>query len=127
MEIENALRRRVLVLKGLSDEEESVILMHPDFRLFATQNPAGGIYEGVKNQFSELFLSNWQVINVGDISVADKETIAAKILATGWKVDADTPAITVLARKVVSFHEQIMIGGFSDEAGRPYAQFSLRD
>jgi midasin len=58
-------------------ETQEVVRAHPDFRLFATQNPAGGLYGGRK-PLSRAFRNRFFEVHVAEPPAAEVQAIVAQ-------------------------------------------------
>ncbi len=62
--IESALDTKQIVVSSHHDRKEEPRPMHPNFRLFATQNPASGFFKGKRETLSLSFLDRFNPMQV---------------------------------------------------------------
>ena len=110
--IEEALDTDMLKLHDSSEASEHVVTInkHPDFRLFATQNPNTGFFKGKRETLSASFLTRFQPLVYTELPEEDLRLVLQGRLA-GTRADADgsnlmdTPQnLKWLAGLMVKFH-----------------------
>ncbi|CAF4750847.1 unnamed protein product, partial [Rotaria socialis] len=127
--IESALDTRQLIIHNMSSAQQSVVVhrMHPDFRLFATQNPNTGFFKGKREKLSPSFLSRFRPLIFKELPDSEWREIVKKRLSTLMPDQAD-----VLAELLVSNFNANIKAALHDstqtliEAG-PYAEISIRE
>ena len=87
--IESALDTGELTLTNTASSSSSVrvVRRHPDFRLFATQNPASGLFKGTRGPLTHDFLSRFQPLEFSALPDAEwVEIVTQKLIALGKKL-----------------------------------------
>ncbi|CAF4073881.1 unnamed protein product, partial [Rotaria magnacalcarata] len=127
--IESALDTRQLIIHNMSSAQQSVIIhrMHPDFRLFATQNPSTGFFKGKREKLSPSFLSRFRPLIFKELPDSEWREIVKKRLSTLMPDQAD-----VLAELLVSNFNANIKTALHDSTQKlietgPYAEISIRE
>jgi hypothetical protein len=111
--IEEALDTDMLKLHDSSEASEHVVTInkHPDFRLFATQNPNTGFFKGKRETLSASFLTRFQPLVYTELPEEDLRLVLQGRLAGTRTADGDgsslmdTPQnLKWLADLMVKFH-----------------------
>lgn len=84
--IESAIDTGELTLANAASSSSSVrvIRRHPDFRLFATQNPASGLFKHAREPLTHDFLSRFQPLEFSALPDAEwVDIVTKKLVALG--------------------------------------------
>ncbi|CAF3688580.1 unnamed protein product [Rotaria sp. Silwood1] len=127
--IESALDTRQLIIRNASSAQQSVVVhrMHPDFRLFATQNPNTGFFKGKREKLSPSFLSRFRPLIFKELPDCEWREIVQQRLSFFIPDQAE-----VLAELLVSHFNASIKKALNDstqtyiETG-PYAEISIRE
>ena len=137
--LETMLDTRQLVIKNSANAEESTITVavSPNFRLFATQNPASGHFKGSRPPLSTAFLSRFAALQFQELPSDEwVEIVSAKLRAPSAGQDSasqqgplpDDHCLSV-ARLLVDIHmaiqSQVRCKDWEEDAG--YAAVSIRE
>lgn len=132
--IADALDNKKLSLHDWSSVEEPVktICQHPDFQLFATQNPSSGSFRGHREQLSGSFLSRFTFITFKELPSHELVHIVMEKLTLGLNEARDrSDALNVreTAHDMVQFHNSVMLllkdSKFPERGG--YASITVRE
>ena len=95
--IESALDTGELTLTNAASSSSSVrvVRRHPDFRLFATQNPASGLFKGTREPLTHDFLSRFQPLEFTALPDGEwVDIVTQKLVALGERLlDAFVQAV----------------------------------
>ena len=127
--IESALDTHQLVIHNTSSCQQSFVIhrMHPNFRLFATQNPNTGFFKGKREKLSPSFLSRFRPLIFKELPDNEWREIVKNRLLSWIPNQAD-----VLAELLVSNFNATVKRSLNDpkqtliESG-PYAEISIRE
>ena len=106
--IERALDTDELVLRDVSSASEpiKIIRRHPEFRLFATQNPAAGLFKGRRESHSLSFLSRFSMVVFNDLPSEEwVEVVASRLMRCAEGVGQNM--LRSIANRMVDFHVEI--------------------
>uniref|UniRef100_A0A0G4GEL3 Midasin n=1 Tax=Chromera velia CCMP2878 TaxID=1169474 RepID=A0A0G4GEL3_9ALVE len=129
--LETALDTGVLECVDSSSASRPVRVMrrHPEFCLFATQNPATGNFRGKKDRLPQSFLERFTPVELSCLPDSElEEIVEGKFGERGLFVKCDTKRLGY-AQRLVRFHREFERmtgrGDFEERAG--YAEVSVRD
>lgn len=132
--IADLLDNKRLVVHDWSSVEEPVkiIPQHPNFQLFATQNPSGGGFRGHREQLSGSFLSRFAFIEFKELPPNELVEIVTKKLTPGLDGTKNTTELVTAmrtAQSMVQFHNSVMVltkgHEFPERGG--YAAITVRE
>jgi MoxR-like ATPase len=132
--IENALEFRTLTLmfsptaNESSSDDVRTLGMHPNFRLFATQNPNTGFFSGKRQKHSQTFLSRFQPISFGRLPRDEwvgivERNLEAKLPPAYFSYPSAQAGLTLVSTRMVDCHfgvEKIVSNAGS--AGLPFIE-----
>jgi midasin len=129
--MEQAIESGVLILPNVENEDKSqtevnyrTYKMHPEFRLFATQNPSIGQYKGARDQQSAALLNRFSIFIVD----APETTELVKIIQS--RLTLQNVPFTDLTDSMVKLHENLMkLVKSADfpENNRNYGEITIRE
>ena len=129
--IELALDTNKLMVTDQSSSENGsrqVLTRHPDFRLFATQNPNTGMFRGCRQKLSNSFLSRFAVTIFEDIPPKElREIVSQNLIGLLPPKEVDETA-----DKMVTVHEAVETmfdnaAYTTDRESGPHSVVSVRD
>eukprot|EP00899_Mesostigma_viride_P017506 jgi/Mesvir1/25757/Mv01936-RA.1 len=131
--IEGAIDRKKLVIRSSASSASPLetIHMHPDFRLFAAQNPNAGLFKGKREKLSSSFLNRFVPVMFRELPHAEwVEVIYQKLLGAGLgTTDEVRTTLKAFTQMMVDFHgayvERIRGERFPEKTG--YAEASIRE
>ena len=135
--IESALDSGKLVMSNPSNAADPtfIIKQHPNFRLFATQNPNTGFFRGRREELSDSFLSRFRKIQFSKLAPSDWKLVADKKLAEAISQDKEedqcfsSSFLKDVCDKLCSYHNAVSrttgAASFSERAS--YAEITIRE
>ncbi|GBG29381.1 Dynein heavy chain, cytoplasmic [Hondaea fermentalgiana] len=130
--IQEALDSGVLKLKDPTNSESHLrqIQMHPDFRLFATQNPNAGFFKNKREPMSSSTLSRFIPLIFKPLPTDELVEIAHHKLCVGLPSDLRA-GLKVHAETLLEFHDKVCALTANADSRFPeqqaYASFSIRE
>ena len=110
-----------------SSDYNLVIQKHPDFRLFATQNPATGFFKRKREPLSSSFLDRFTPLVFKELPNSEWEEIVMRKLMSGTGIDSSDAASW--AHDMVMCHCAIrdLVSSPKFSESTSYAQVSIRE
>lgn len=128
--IEAALDNNVLVIHDSSSatDHSKIISKHPNFRLFATQNPNSGMFKGKREKLSASFLGRFRPLAFQELPEQEWIDVISKKLCPHFDVHT---AEALAAKMVSSFHVKVQARLYNKQIRFPeleaYAEISIRE
>ena len=126
--IENALDSRTLILHNPCDSVKPVkiINMHPNFRLFATQNPSVGFFKGKREKLSQSLLDRFTIYYFDDLPIIELVEIAKNQLSSAFPPEEASKLSEKIVREIhMNIKSKIDEKEFPEKAA--YAEITIRD
>ena len=126
--IENSLDSKCLILNNPCDSTKpvNIINMHPNFRLFATQNPSVGFFKGKREKLSQSLLDRFTIYYFDELPIEEWIQIAKKKLSKNFQSnEADTLAEKLVKSIHMNIKQKISEKGFQEKSA--YAEITIRD
>jgi midasin (ATPase involved in ribosome maturation) len=108
--IEQALDTSVLTLRDATSatNHTQTIRRHPEFRLFATQNPSTGSYKGKREVLSKSLLDRFVILQFAQLQQSEWVEVLHSKLVNNSTDTTHSTEMQAIAFKLVQFHAQFV-------------------